>query len=237
MLTPLVHLHSLAHALDCRCHQQGTPREFPGASGADDLRAPAVGAENKLATKWFRAGCHAAQAPHDSVGQVRASAASKAETGMRLLCDEMLKGVGRWLRAAGYDVAIVDDGAHDDDLLARAAAENRLLLTCDRRLAGRAASDARVIVLRTERFDSGARELRERLGIDWLHAPFTRCLLDNAPLIPADEERIDALPATVRQGDGPIMRCRKCDRVYWPGSRVRRMLATLTRARAEGPRN
>jgi Mut7-C RNAse domain len=81
---------------------------------------------------------------------------------MRLLCDEMLKGVGRWLRAAGYDVATVDDGAHDDDLLARAAAENRLLLTCDRRLAGRAAPDASVIVLRTERFDSAARELRDR---------------------------------------------------------------------------
>jgi uncharacterized protein with PIN domain len=25
---------------------------------------------------------------------------------LRLLCDEMLKGIGRWLRAAGYDVAI-----------------------------------------------------------------------------------------------------------------------------------
>ena len=52
---------------------------------------------------------------------------------LRPLCDEMLKGIGRWLRAAGYDVAIVDDGVHDDDLLARACAENRLLLTCDRR--------------------------------------------------------------------------------------------------------
>jgi uncharacterized protein len=154
---------------------------------------------------------------------------------MRLLCDEMLKGVGRWLRAAGYDVAIVDDGAHDDDLLARAAAENRLLLTCDRSLAGRAAPDARVIVLRTERFDGAARELRARLGADWLHAPFTRCLIDNAPLIPADEDTIADLPATVRQSDGPLRRCPECHRVYWPGSHVRRMLATLTRAQAERP--
>ena len=42
---------------------------------------------------------------------------------LRLLCDEMLKGVGRWLRAAGYDAAIVDDGAGDDALLARAHRE------------------------------------------------------------------------------------------------------------------
>jgi uncharacterized protein len=45
-----------------------------------------------------------------------------------------------------------------------------------------------------------------------------------------DEEGISELPATVREGDGPIMRCPECDRVYWPGSHVRRMLAKLTRA-------
>ena len=155
---------------------------------------------------------------------------------MRLLCDEMLKGIGRWLRAAGYDVGIVADGAHDDDLLARAVAENRLLLTCDRRLAERAGPDAPVVVLGTESFDGAARELRERLGIDWLHAPFTRCLLDNAPLIPANEEDAANLPATAQEGDGPIMRCPDCGRLYWPGSHVRRMGAKLARAQAERPR-
>jgi uncharacterized protein len=153
---------------------------------------------------------------------------------MRLLCDEMLKGVGRWLRAAGYDVAIVDDGAHDEHLLARAAVENRLLVTCNRRLAERARPDAPVAVLGTENFEGAAWELRERLGIDWLHAPFTRCLLDNAPLIPATQEDIAKVPAPARDGDGPVMRCPECNRVYWPGSHVRRMLAKLTRAQAEG---
>jgi uncharacterized protein with PIN domain len=152
---------------------------------------------------------------------------------MRLLCDEMLKGVGRWLRAAGYDVAIVDDSVHDDDLLARAAAEHRLLLTCDRKLAERAGPNATVAVLGSERFEGAARELRQRLGVDWLHAPFTRCLLDNTPLMPANEEAIANLPATARQGGGPIMRCPECNRLYWPGSHVRRMLAKLTRAQAE----
>ena len=39
---------------------------------------------------------------------------------VRLLCDEMLKGIGRWLRAAGYDTAIAQDGVADEDLLAQA---------------------------------------------------------------------------------------------------------------------
>lgn len=166
----------------------------------------------------------------------RAWAASTADIDMRLLCDEMLKGVARWLRAAGYDVAIVTEGAHDDDLLARAAAENRLLLTCDRRLAERAGPDAMVVVLGTESFDGAAGELRDRLRVDWLHAPFTRCLLDNAPLIPAHEEDVAKLRATTRQGGGPITRCPHCGRLYWPGSHVRRMPAKLARAQAERPR-
>ena len=139
----------------------------------------------------------------------------------------MLNGVGRCLRAAGYDVAIAEEGAHDDDLLARARAEHRLLLTCDRALAQRAGPEAAVMVLGTERLDDAARELSGRLGVDWLRAPFTRCLLDNAPLVPADEQDFAKIPATAHQGDGPLVRCPACSRVYWPGSHVRRMQAKL----------
>lgn len=153
------------------------------------------------------------------------------EADLRLLCDEMLKGIGRWLRAAGYDVAMVDDGAHDDDLLARARAEDRLLLTCDRRLAARAGADPTIAVLATERLDDVADELSARFGIDWLHAPFTRCLVDNTRLVRADQQDIAELPATARHGDGPIMRCPRCGRIYWPGSHVRRMRARLAKWR------
>lgn len=146
---------------------------------------------------------------------------------LRLLCDEMLKGIGRWLRAAGYDVAIAEDGAHDDDLLAHARAESRLLLTCDRGLAARAGADPAIAVLATESLDEAARELSARFGIDWLHAPFTRCLVDNARLVPAGEDDVAGLPGAAREGDGPIMRCPQCRRVFWPGSHVRRMRSRL----------
>jgi uncharacterized protein with PIN domain len=148
---------------------------------------------------------------------------------LRLLCDEMLKGVGRWLRAAGYDAAIVDEGANDRQLLARAGAEGRVLLTCDRRLAARSGDGASVLVLGTEHPDGAALELCERLAVDWLHAPFTRCLLDNAPLLPASEEAVARLPASAREAGGRILCCPRCHRVYWPGSHVRRMQARLAR--------
>ena len=85
---------------------------------------------------------------------------------LRLLCDEMLKGIGRWLRAARYDAAIAAEGASDQTLVAHARAEGRILLTCDRRLAA-LAGGARTLVLASERLDQAARELKE-FGIDWL---------------------------------------------------------------------
>ena len=149
---------------------------------------------------------------------------------VRLLCDEMLQGIGRWLRAAGYDTAIARNGAQDEELLAQARAGDRIVLTCDRGLAARCAP-AGVVLLATERLDEAAVALRERLAIDWLHAPFSRCLLDNAPLRPAEPAALARLPERSRTGAGPITVCPECGRSYWPGSHVRRMRARLERWR------
>jgi uncharacterized protein with PIN domain len=149
---------------------------------------------------------------------------------VQLLCDEMLKGIGRWLRAAGYDTAIAQDGVADDELLAQARAENRILLTCDRVLTARSSSGA-VVLLPSERLDEAARAWREHLAIDWLHAPFSCCLLDNAPLHPAAPAALARLPNRTRAGAGPITVCSDCGRIYWPGSHVRRMRARLERWR------
>src|SRR3977135_3678526 len=53
---------------------------------------------------------------------------------VRLYCDEMLTRLGRWLRAAGYDTAIAENGMPDAALIARCVAEDRILLTRDRHL-------------------------------------------------------------------------------------------------------
>ena len=45
---------------------------------------------------------------------------------MRLLCDEMLARLGRWLRAAGYDTEIATGGASDRALTAHCAGDGPL---------------------------------------------------------------------------------------------------------------
>ena len=100
----------------------------------------------------------------------------------RFLCDEMLRGLGRWLRAAGYDTVIAEGGIPDRALAKRCAEEDRVLLTKDRQLAATASGIAPVVLLPGNGIDEAARALRIALDIDWQYAPFTRCLVDNRPL-------------------------------------------------------
>jgi uncharacterized protein len=147
---------------------------------------------------------------------------------VKLFCDEMLARLGRWLRAAGYDTEIAEGGRPDRALVAHCAAEGRVLLTRDRHLA-EVATARRVPVLRLLEgtVEEQAGVLRSALGIDWQYAPFTRCVLDNAPLDPAPPEMAVQVPVASRAAGGPLRRCPECGRLYWRGGHVRRMQAKL----------
>ena len=146
---------------------------------------------------------------------------------MRLICDEMLLRLGRWLRAAGYDTAIAAGGTEDAALIARCAAEGRVLLTRDRLLAVRAAASVPVLRLAGETIDEQARALTAALGINWLRTPFTRCVIDNSELAPALPEAWKDVPPRSREAGGPLLQCPECNRLYWPGGHVRRMRERL----------
>jgi uncharacterized protein len=145
----------------------------------------------------------------------------------RFLCDEMLRRLGRWLRAAGYDTVIAEGGVADRALIARAAAEARVLLTRDRHLAALAQGRAQALYLKGGGLDADAGALRAALSLDWQKAPFTICLVDNTPLLPAPEAATGQVPERSRAAGGPLRICPLCGRLYWPGSHVRRMQARL----------
>lgn len=156
---------------------------------------------------------------------------------MRLLCDEMLARLGRWLRAAGYDTAIAEDGLGDAALIARCMAEDRVLVTRDRHLAAQAQDRTPVLRLDKDGLDAQATALREALGVDWQSAPFSRCVVDNAPLEAAPPDAIAQVPPTSRAalqappgglpGAAALRRCPCCGRLYWPGGHLRRMQLKL----------
>jgi hypothetical protein len=143
-----------------------------------------------------------------------------------LLCDRMLIRLGRWLRAAGYDTEIAGADAGDRQLIDHAVREDRLVITRDRRLAELRGAWQRVIVLDGNSMTECAREVTERLTIDWLHAPFSRCMLCNTRLVPAAPERHRQVPKGAATAND-VHWCPECDKLYWPGGHVRRMYRRL----------
>lgn len=147
---------------------------------------------------------------------------------MQFLCDAMLGGLARWLRAAGYDSLLAEAGWPDRALVELCAREDRVLLTKDRELGLIAREAVPVLLLVARSIDGNARELREVLGVDWQHAPFTRCLVDNALLETAEPHHAERVPPTSRTRGGPLRTCPTCGRLYWAGGHVRRMQRRLT---------
>jgi uncharacterized protein with PIN domain len=154
---------------------------------------------------------------------------------LRFLCDGMLARLCRRLRAAGYDTVIAGPSEHDGALVERAIIEDRLLLTCDRKLAERRLASGHVIVLPSNGLDETARALMDRVSINWLLDPFSRCLVDNSLLHPANPRELCRLPPRAQEiGSRDIFVCPYCDRIYWPGSHVRRMYNQLSRWQSTG---
>ena len=140
---------------------------------------------------------------------------------MRFLCDEMLLRLARLLRAAGYDTYLAHDGQGDAELLEIARAENRVLVTRDKRLAAQA--HPRAVVVDGRGAYAEAETLAAVVPIDWTLAPFSRCIVDNAPLREAEPADLARMPDQARARPGPFRACPSCHRVYWPGSHVKRL--------------
>lgn len=132
--------------------------------------------------------------------------------------DQMLMRLGRWLRMLGQDVAN-PDSADDRELMKRALAENRTLLTRDRSLAEAcSAAKASCILIKSSKLEEQLRELSQ-MGISLELKPM-RCTICNSPL-----RRIES-PAR------ETWQCEGCGKRYWVGAHWRKMKEMLDKVRS-----
>ncbi len=146
---------------------------------------------------------------------------------MRFLCDQMLAGLGKWLRAAGYDTVIIENSEKDKEILEYALKEKRCLLTRDHHFLHMRAPEEAVIFLNGNSIRDCVIELNKRLQIDWLYRPFSRCLVCNTLLEKPDGQMLEDVPLKVREEAKTIWHCTHCQKVFWEGSHTRRMVKQL----------
>ncbi|WP_432573903.1 Mut7-C RNAse domain-containing protein [Kineococcus sp. SYSU DK005] len=143
------------------------------------------------------------------------------------LLDVHLGSLARRLRLLGLDAAW-SAHADDADLVVRAAAQDRVLLTADRGLLLRRALPRGALV-RGAGADEQLADVLDRFRP--ATAPLTRCTACGAPLRPAAAQEVAAeVPEGTRRSYGEFSRCTACSRVYWRGAHARRIDEVLRRA-------
>jgi uncharacterized protein with PIN domain len=146
---------------------------------------------------------------------------------MKFLCDQMLVRLGRWLRAAGYDTIVIETPLTDREILDRALAESRYLITRDRHFLDMKEAEGILVWLEANAVEECVRELSRKVFINWVKRPFSRCLLCNAELREAGLEVLDQVPEDVRLNCKKFWRCEKCGKIYWMGTHTQKMLSKL----------
>ncbi|HEX7079871.1 MAG TPA: Mut7-C RNAse domain-containing protein [Gammaproteobacteria bacterium] len=152
----------------------------------------------------------------------------------RFVADVHLGTLARYLRLVGFDTVWRND-LGDDEIIAIAAREHRIILTRDRGIL----RDGRVThgywlraVDPREQFE----ELVRALDLARRVRPYTRCLECNGLLEPLSREAAKPLvPARVHAAHREFVRCGRCGRVYWSGSHRARLDAIVRSALEAGP--
>jgi hypothetical protein len=152
----------------------------------------------------------------------------------RFVADVHLGKLARHLRMAGFDTQWSNDW-NDDEIVRRAAADRRTILTRDKGMLRRSKVDRGYFVRATES-EAQLNEVVRALQLESLVAPFTRCRECNVRLEDvAKEDVIERLPEKVRGYYERFRRCPGCDRVYWEGTHFARMQGVLNRLAGATP--
>lgn len=142
--------------------------------------------------------------------------------------DAHLGKLARSLRLLGLDAAH-SNAYEDEELVALAVREGRIVLTRDRELLKRAAVTYGYWVRSTDPVRQ-AQEVVQRFNLRGEIAPFTRCLKCNGRLARVAKDAVqDWIPPRVAAWRDEYLRCVGCGKLYWEGTHHPRLRATLDR--------
>jgi uncharacterized protein with PIN domain len=145
---------------------------------------------------------------------------------MRFVVDVMLGRLARWLRILGYDT-LYSNTYRDEELAKIADLEERCLLTRDRELLSRYMIGRAYLVDSDYVFDQ-LRELVSEFHLEIGGTLLTRCVSCNNEIREVSRNDVHGLvPDFVFRTARCFYRCDSCNKVYWPGTHVTRILEKI----------
>jgi uncharacterized protein with PIN domain len=139
----------------------------------------------------------------------------------------MLGTLARWLRIMGYDAAYEKDRT-DDNIVAGANAQGRILLTRDKELVGRMGD--RGVFIASDQLEEQLRQVWRAFSLK-PDQDMARCTVCNGELEPmAEEDAKYKVPEGVFLMNREFFRCKSCGKVYWRGTHwlnIKKRLAIL----------
>jgi uncharacterized protein with PIN domain len=138
---------------------------------------------------------------------------------MKILCDQMLGTLAKWLRILGFDTFYANAEMSDEDLLNIAKGENRTIFTRDKELIIRGKKkNLNVISIETTDLDLQLNQALKHVNIDE-KSILSRCTLCNTVLDTVLKNKVQGkVPSKVFENNEKFWFCSKCNKFYWMGS-------------------
>jgi len=139
------------------------------------------------------------------------------DTQKKFIVDCMLGKLAKWLKILGFD-ALFFSRIEDDELLAHARKERRVLLTKDTGLLQRA-RNVETLFVESDEWPDQIRQVLAHFGLREEVRPHTRCLDCNVALknLPKKNAK-NLVSAFVFERADSFALCPQCGRVFWRGT-------------------
>lgn len=147
---------------------------------------------------------------------------------MKILCDQMLGTLAKWLRLFGFDVFYANDKLSDDELLQIALKEKRVIISRDKELIIRGKKKNLItILIKTTDIDEQLCQILKISPIDE-NTVLSRCNLCNTVLEQIDKSSVEEfVPKKIFENNKDFWYCNKCKKYYWKGSHYNKIIEKI----------
>jgi len=149
---------------------------------------------------------------------------------MKILCDQMLGTLAKWLRILGFDTFYANAEMPDEDFLNIAKGENRTIFTRDKELVIRGKKkNLNIISIETTDLDLQLNQVMRHVTIDE-KSILSICTFCNTILDTVEKNKVQGkVPSKVFEKNEKFWFCSKCNKFYWMGSHYNEMIKKISK--------